>query len=240
MTIQQAVAELKKLGTDQNRKVYKRHGVSGKLHGVSFANLKQLKKEIKTDHELARRLWATGNHDARILATMVADPGETTVALLDSWKDGLDNYIVTDAFAKFVAATPLARESAEAWTQSSKEWIGRAGWMLLAHLALNDPSLAGEYFTPYLETIEQHIHSHPNRTRDAMNSALIAIALRNPELERKSIAAARRIGKVDVDHGDTSCMTHDAEAYILKARGRRRQKRPSRAAGNSVKNSRKG
>jgi 3-methyladenine DNA glycosylase AlkD len=91
MTIQQAVAELKKLGTDQNRAVYQRHGVGDKLYGVSFANLKNLKKEIKTDHELARRLWATGNHDARILATMIADPEETTPHLLDSWKDGLDN-----------------------------------------------------------------------------------------------------------------------------------------------------
>jgi 3-methyladenine DNA glycosylase AlkD len=88
MTIQQAVAELKKLGTDQNRTVYQRHGVGDKLYGVSFANLKNLKKEIKTDHELARRLWATGNHDARILATMIADPEEATPELLDSWKDG--------------------------------------------------------------------------------------------------------------------------------------------------------
>jgi len=230
MTIQQAVAELQKLGTDQNRKVYRRHGVVGKLYGVSFANLKKLKKLIKTDHELARRLWTTGNHDARVLATMAADPAETTAALLDSWKEGLDNYIVTDAFAKFVAATPLARKSAECWTQSKKEWIGRAGWMLLTHLALHDAALAGEYFKPYLETIERRIHSSPNRTRDAMNSALIAIALRSPELERKGIAAARRIGEVEVDHGETSCITYDAESYILKVRSRRKQKRRGQAS----------
>jgi 3-methyladenine DNA glycosylase AlkD len=227
MTIQQAVAELQNLGTEQNRKVYRRHGVEGKLYGVSFANLRKLTKEIKTDHELARRLWASGNHDARVLATMIADPAETSAALLDSWKDGLDNYIVSDAFAKFVAATPLARESAERWTQSKKEWIGRAGWMLLAHLALHDTSLSGDYFLPYMETIEQGIHASPNRSRDAMNSALIAMALRSPDLEHKAIAAARRIGKVEVDHGETSCKTHDAEAYILKARSRRGQKRPT-------------
>jgi 3-methyladenine DNA glycosylase AlkD len=230
MTIQQAVAELKKLGTDQNRTVYQRHGVGDKLYGVSFANLKNLKKEIKTDHELARRLWATGNHDARILATMIADPEETTPELLDSWKDGLDNYIVTDAFAKFAAATPLAQDSAELWLESDKEWIGRAGWMLLTHLALNDASLRGEYFKPYLETIERRIHSSPNRTRDAMNSALIAIALRSPELKREGIAAARRIGKVEVDHGETSCKTHDAEDYILKT-GRHREQLRRRQGG---------
>lgn len=230
MTIQQAVAELKKLGTDQNRTVYQRHGVGDKLYGVSFANLKNLKKEIKTDHELARRLWATGNHDARILATMIADPEEATPELLDSWKDGLDNYIVTDAFAKFAAATPLAQDSAELWLESDKEWIGRAGWMLLTHLALNDASIGSEYFKPYLGTIERRIHSSPNRTRDAMNSALIAIALRSPELKREGIAAARRIGKVEVDHGETSCKTHDAEEYILKT-GRHREQLRRRRGG---------
>jgi 3-methyladenine DNA glycosylase AlkD len=230
MTIQQAVEELQKLGTEQNRKVYRRHGVGEKLYGVSFANLGRLKKRIKTDHELARRLWATGNHDARILATMIADPAKTAVALLESWKDGLDNYIVTDAFAKFAAATPLARELAEQWTQSKKEWIGRAGWMLLAHLALHDASLSHDYFKPYLESIERRIHASPNRARDAMNAALIAIALRSAELEREGIAAARRIGKVQVDHGETSCMTPDAEDYVLKVRSRRKQQRRGRAA----------
>jgi 3-methyladenine DNA glycosylase AlkD len=239
MTIQQAVEELQKLGTEQNRKVYRRHGVGDKLYGVSFANLKKLKKEIKTDHELARRLWASGNHDARILATMVADPAETTAALLDSWKDGLDNYIATDAFAKFVAATPLARQSAERWTESNKEWIGRAGWMLLTHLALHDASLPGGYFETYLEAIERRIHDSPNRVREAMNSALIAIALRSPKLEREGLAAARRIGPVEVDHGETSCETHDAEAYILKVRGRRERQRPSRAAAKRSNGSRK-
>jgi 3-methyladenine DNA glycosylase AlkD len=239
MTIQQAVEELQKLGTEQNRKVYRRHGVGEKLYGVSFANLKKLKKEIKTDHELARRLWATGNHDARILATMVADPAEATAALLDSWKGGLDNYIVSDAFAKFVAATPLARKSAERWTESKKEWIGRAGWMLLTHLALHDTSLPAGYFEPYLKAIESRIHASPNRARDAMNSALIAIAVRSPKLEREGLAAARRIGPVEVDHGETDCETHDAESYILKVRRRREREGPTRAAARRSNGARK-
>jgi len=239
MTIQQAVEELQMLGTEQNRKVYRRHGAREKLYGVSFANLRKLKKQIKTDHELARRLWATGNHDGRILATMIADPAETTAALLDSWKDGLDNYIVSDAFAKFVAATPLARQSAEQWMQSKKEWVGRAGWTVLAHLSLHDASLPAAYFEPYLEIIEHRIHSSPNRTRDAMSAALIAIALRSPELERKGIAAARRIGRVEVDHGETGCKTPDAESYILKARRHQEQKQRGRPAERRAKTARK-
>ncbi len=53
----EVLQELKALGTEQNRKVYRRHGVGENLHGVSFANLGKLKKKIKIDHELAERLW---------------------------------------------------------------------------------------------------------------------------------------------------------------------------------------
>ena len=72
MTLKQALAALQKAGTAQNRKVYGNHGVSGPMYGVSFAELKKLKKQIKQDHELACGLWDTGNHDARILACLNA------------------------------------------------------------------------------------------------------------------------------------------------------------------------
>jgi hypothetical protein len=66
-----------------------------------------------------------------------------------------------------------------------------------------------------------------NRVRDAMNSAVIAIGIRNPKLEKKALAAAKRIGQVEVDHGETSCKTPDATAYIHKTLERRRKKRAS-------------
>jgi 3-methyladenine DNA glycosylase AlkD len=64
---------LEALGTEQARKTYKRHGIEGDVFGVSYANLEILRKKIKVDHDLAQKLWASGNHDARILATMFAD-----------------------------------------------------------------------------------------------------------------------------------------------------------------------
>ena len=73
MTLAQALKKLKAAGTAQNRKVYARHGVRPEMYGVSYANLGKLRKEIRTDHELARGLWESGNHDAAVLATMVAD-----------------------------------------------------------------------------------------------------------------------------------------------------------------------
>jgi 3-methyladenine DNA glycosylase AlkD len=66
--------ELEGLGTAQNRKVYGWHGVKTPMFGVSFAHLNKIDKRIKTDHELAREPWASGNHDARVLAALIADP----------------------------------------------------------------------------------------------------------------------------------------------------------------------
>ena len=192
------------------------------MFGVSFAKLKTLTRKIKTDQALAQQLWGSRNHDARILATMTADPNATPAKLLDAWKNDLDSYVIADAFSGFAAKTPSARTRMEKWTKSPREWVGRAGWLALAHIARDADGLDDEYFQPYLPMIEERIHGAKNRTRDAMNSALIAIGIRGERLEQKAIAAARRIGKIEVDHGETSCKTPDAETYILKAKARRK------------------
>ncbi len=69
--------ELEALGSEQTRKTYARHGIKEPAFGVLYSSLSKIQKRIKTDHELARRLWHTGNHDARILATMISHPSWT-------------------------------------------------------------------------------------------------------------------------------------------------------------------
>lgn len=235
MTYQQTMTALKSCGTAQNRKVYARHGVGEKMYGVSFANLNRLKKQIKRDQALAIRLWNSGNHDARILATMIADPAQMTAKLIESWKKDLDNSVVAGSFATFVSTTAFARTCMEKWTKSDGEWIGSAGWLLLAQMAMDGDGLADGCFERYLSVIEARIHTAKNRTREAMNSALIAIGIRNAVLEEKAIASARRIGKVEVDHGETNCKTPDAEAHILKtwARKVKRSRAPVNRASRS-------
>jgi 3-methyladenine DNA glycosylase AlkD len=219
-TAEAILQELESLGTEQNRKVYRRHGVGDNQYGVSYAHLGALKKRIKRDHPLARQLWAGGNHDARILATMIADPAQMDDALLDAWAADLHNYVETDAFAALAGASPAARACVERWTASDEEWRGSAGWQVLGHLALNDPTLPDSTFTPYLATIQRDIHTRKNRVRHAMNGALIAIGSRNAALEAAALAVAAAIGPVIVDHGATGCKTPDAAAYIHKTRAR--------------------
>lgn len=217
MDIQEVLAQLEAAGTAQNRKIYARHGVKGDQFGVSTANLKSLKKKIKVDQPLAETLWQTGNHDARLLATMIAAPRQISDKLLERWASDLDNYVITDALSGLAAQTPLARQKMESWTETESEWIGQAGWNLLAHLAMKDETLPDDYFRPYLAVIERDIHNRKNRVRYSMNNALIAIGLRNETLRQEAIAVARKVGRVEVDHGETSCKTPDAIEYIHKA-----------------------
>jgi 3-methyladenine DNA glycosylase AlkD len=227
MQYAQAMKELEALGTAQNRKVYARHGVGEPMFGVSYAGLGKLAKAIRVDHGLAERLWKSGNHDARVLATMVADPAETKSATLDAWAQELDNYALADAFSKLAAATPHARQKAERWTKAKGEWTSSAGWNVLAMLSADD-GLPDAFFEPWLATIEAGIEKAKNRTRYAMNNALIAIGMRSDALAKQAVAAAQRIGAVEVDHGETGCKTPDAVAYVPKAREHQRKKQVKR------------
>ena len=223
MDANEVMHELQALGTEQNRKIYRRHGIGENMFGVSYANLGALKKKIKTDHVLAQALWASGNHDARVLATMIADPAQMTDRDLEAWAKDLDNYAIVDNFVGLAAKTAFVRKKAGQWCKSKDEWIGRAGWHLVGQLAMRDPDLPDDDFEARLAVIERDIHTRKNRVREAMNNTLIAIGIRNAALQKKAIAAARRIGAVDVDHGETGCKTPDAVPYILKAVARKKK-----------------
>lgn len=220
MTLAETMQLLESLGTEQARKTYRRHGSGDNVFGVSFANLGAIRKKIKTDHALAGQLWQTGNFDACSLATMIADPAAATSAELDAWAGVVNNYCLADLLARYAAASPLAAKKRAQWMKSKQEYVAQAGWALLALAAMKDDTLSDAELEERLVHIEKHIHAAQNRVRHAMNNALIAIGMRNPHLERLALAAAARIGKVVVDHGDTDCRTPDAAAYIKKAAAR--------------------
>ncbi|HHT7190891.1 TPA: DNA alkylation repair protein, partial [Bacillus cereus] len=170
-------------------------------------------------------LWETKNIDAMTLATYVLDPKKLTVEQLNSWVQDVDYYCLMDVLMTSICTSPIAIERMEEWTKSSDEWIGRAGWSLLANIAIKNKTLRDDFFLPYLKEIKIHIHNEKNRKKEAMNSALIAIGIRNEDLERQATEIAREVGKVEVDHGTTSCKTPDAEAYIKKTRERVEKKK---------------
>jgi 3-methyladenine DNA glycosylase AlkD len=217
------MATLEAAGTAQNRKVYARHGVSGEAFGVSYAELGKLKKAIKTDHDLARELWATGNHDARVLATQVADAKAATPAELDSWAGEADSYVAADAVARLVERTPIAREMVEAWVDSAEEMRARIAWSAMARLAM-DGAFTHEEAMGRIEQIEREIHQRPNRVRDAMLGALAGFGLASEELAEEAKAAVGRIGPVNVDHGETGCKNPDVVRMVDNGWERKRKK----------------
>jgi 3-methyladenine DNA glycosylase AlkD len=208
--------QLAAAGAEQYRQTYRRHGVLGDLYGVSYATLTALAKRIKTDHALANSLWESGNHDARVLATMIADADRMTLRELVRWSKDLDNPVLCDAYGGLAARTPHARTLFDRWAGSPSEWQGACAWSLVAGLARTDPAMPDEFFLTQLDVIEREIHDRENRVRYAMNGAVIGIGSRNAALRRAATAAARRIGTVRVDHGDTGCTTPDAVPYIDK------------------------
>ena len=216
MTKTEAMKELRANGSERTRQTYRRHGMSGKMFGVSYAVLGKMKRKIKVDQDLAEQLWATENLDARTLATMIADPSRIGIGTLNTWvRQGVGRGLA-GAVSNVAAGSPNAQKLMEKWTASTHEMTAVAGWHTLASLARDNNDLSDAYFEDRLATIESSVHSSKNWVKYAMNNALINIGVRNSKLEKKAIAAARRIGKIDVDHGATSCKTPDAAAYIRK------------------------
>lgn len=218
MTFQEVMAELEARGTEPMRELYARHGVGGPTFGASLAHLRALQRSIRHDQEMATALWATGNHDARVLATLVADPEIITSSELEDWARDLDNPILTDALSSLVSKTPFVDEKIEKWCAMKSEWRAAAGWNLVANAAMSGGEIADEYFEVCLEEIEADIPESANRVRHAMNQALICIGVRNGKLRRKALAAAKRIGRVEVDHGESGETTPDAVGYLDRDR----------------------
>jgi 3-methyladenine DNA glycosylase AlkD len=216
MTLAQAMAALEKAGSAQTRKTYARHGVTGAAFGVSFAALKVLRKRIGVDHDLALALWDTGNFDARNLAVKVADPARMSPADLDRWA-GADWVRMCGMYlASLAAEGPHAAAKAAQWLAADREELRLAGWGLVGQMASRDEAAPDAWFSELLARIGRSIHGAPNRERYAMNQALIAIGGRSPALRKAALAAAKRIGTVEVDHGDTECRTPAAAPYIEK------------------------
>ena len=216
--------KLKSLGTEQNIKIYRKHGAKKDLYGVSFADLRKLAKEIKKNDELAEKLWYSNNEDAMSLATIIADGKKFDLERAGKWVKEIDFYPVADYFSKeLLLKSKDIINIVQDFYKSKDEWKGRVGWTLIALLAKKS-NLADEFFSNKVEIISENIHNEKNRKKEAMNNALIAIGLRNENLKNKALEAADKIGKVEIDHGDTSCQTFDPREYIQRADKRRNKK----------------
>jgi 3-methyladenine DNA glycosylase AlkD len=193
------LGELRGLGTQRNIDGMAHFGIRAEnVYGVSKPLLDNVAKRIGTNHPLAVKLWSTGNHDARILAGLIADPLEITSTLMDLWVRDFNNWDVCDGTCchLFVFAKPAWSRSL-LWTKRKDEFQKRAGFALVAYLAYRDKSSADAQFEKFLKIIERESSDDRNFVRKAVNWALRNIGKRNLRLNRAAIATARRIQKSD-------------------------------------------
>ena len=165
-----------------------------KAHGISAPVLHQFAKHIGKDHALAQELWATGIHEARILATLIGESERVTTAEMDRWVRDFDSWDVVDAACCYLyaQAKPAWKKTAE-WSRRPEEFVKRASFSLVAYLAYKDKAAPDLRFTRFLRVIEREAHDERNFVRKAVNWALRNIGKRNMRLNREAIRAAEGI-----------------------------------------------
>jgi 3-methyladenine DNA glycosylase AlkD len=231
-TVTSILAELKKKGTEKTRKTYARHGmVTDNMFGVSVADLKVIAKTIKGQQALACELYATGNMDAMYLAGMVADGSKMTPKELTAWAEGAAGLqMISEYTLPWVTVEhPQGRDLAMQWIKSKREHVASSGWCTYSGLVGTKPDDALDLaeIEALLDTVVKGIKNAQNRVRYTMNGFLISVGAYVKPLSKQAKAAARQIGVVSVDVGDTACTVPVATAYIekLEAAGRAGKKR---------------
>jgi 3-methyladenine DNA glycosylase AlkD len=214
MKLAEAMEALRAAGTAQTRKTYAKQGIEEPMFGVLGGTLHKMAKKIKIDQPLAEGLWETHNHDARVLAMLIADPEKLGLEGLDSWAHQIANSGEACALVELVERSPWHQALADRWSEMSGEWVGHTGYVLVTSLAKNNKDIENSYFKRKLQQIENTVHQRENMCRYSMNNALIAIGQRNFELWEFAKMAYQRIGKIKVDHGETGAKTPDPKAEL--------------------------
>lgn len=175
-----------------------RFGITAKrVYGLSIPQLKKLAREAGRDHIVAKLLWATGIHEARILAVLMDDPLQVSESQMERWARGFDNWAVCDgACIHLFRSSPLARRKCLEWSSRREEFVKRAAFSLMAGLAVGDKGAPDEVFLRFLPVIKQEASDGRNFVKKAVNWALRQIGKRNARLNRAAIRTAQQIHKL--------------------------------------------
>ena len=189
------MAEIAAKGSAENRAGMNRYGINtADACGVSVYELRRMAKQLGVDHELALALWDSGNHEARILASMVDDPRMVTVRQMDAWAASFDSWDVCDQVtSNLFDKTPWAYEMVREWSSAQDEWVKRAAFATAAALAVQDKAAPDERFLEILEIVRREAGDGRNFVKKAVNWALRNVGKRNSRLHAAAIEAAEAI-----------------------------------------------
>jgi 3-methyladenine DNA glycosylase AlkD len=171
---------------------------SAKVYGVSAPNLRRIAKETGKNHVLAQRLWVSGIYEARIIACMIDDPGKVSEAQLERWVKDLDSWAVCDGCcSSLFDKTEFAYRKAIEWSERQEEYVKRAGFVLMATLAVHDKKAEDEKFLEFFPLIKKEAVDERNFVKKAVNWALRQIGKRNLNLNKAAVETATDIHELD-------------------------------------------
>jgi 3-methyladenine DNA glycosylase AlkD len=186
--------------------------------GVSMTSLRAVVAELRPRrrsdpgliHEAAARLWASGIHEARILASLLDVPALVTRAQADAWVADLDSWDTCDQLQHLMAATPFAYVAAAEWAPSAPTFVRRAGLVLMCTLAVHDKKVPDERITAFLPLVEAVADDERPYVSKAVSWALRQIGKRSPACHGPAVASAERILAVHPHNRAARWAAHDA------------------------------
>ena len=226
----QILAHLKSLANPANVAGMARYGISSEnTLGVSIPALRDIAKKHRKNHALALGLWGSGIHEARILAALVDDPKLVTEEQMERWVRDFDSWDVCDGVVcNLFDRTPFAWSKAREWIRRDETFVKRAGFVLMAALAVHDKAAADEKFIKLLPLLTRGAGDDRNFVRKAVNWALRQIGKRNLALNAAAVSAAQEIRQLDCKSARWIAsdalreLTSDATRKRLEARGPKR------------------
>ena len=199
MTSDEIIALLQQHASPQNVQGMARFGIRP-THalGIAIPTLRSLAKKIGKDHSVALALWDTGIHEAKILASMIAEPRLVSQEQMEAWVNAFDSWDVCDQVCgNLFDKTPYAYQKALEWCQREPEYVRRAGFVLMAELAVHDKQASDDQFLPFFPLIKQYAVDERNFVKKAVNWALRQMGKRNSHLRAVAIQWAEQIKHLD-------------------------------------------
>ena len=199
MNADQIIVQLKSQADPAAVEGMARYGINpDNTLGISIPTLRGMAREIGKDHQLAGELWNSGIHEARILASIIDDPNQVTEEQMERWVSDFDSWDVCDQVcSNLFDKTTFAYQKAIEWSGGEAEFIKRAGFALIAALAVHDKQAGNELFEPFFPIIVRQATDGRNYVKKAVSWALRNIGKRNRHLNTRAIEIAWKIEQID-------------------------------------------
>jgi 3-methyladenine DNA glycosylase AlkD len=198
-TAENILDRLKSLANPVNVEGMMRYGINPhNTLGISIYELRKVAKDIGKDHALAIELWDSGIHEARILAAYIDDPQQVDEVQMDRWALDFDSWDVCDQVCgDLFDQTPFAWTKAVEWSRREEEFGRRAGFALMAALAVHDKHAPDARFERFFAAILESATDGRNFVKKAVNWALRNIGKHNRSLNARAIEVAQQVGQID-------------------------------------------